>query len=124
MISPCGLATRPRIPAIWRTWVQLPRAPELTIWLMAFSTGKFFCIASSILLVASVQISMSSVRRSMSVMSPRANKVQSQYDRGLVLRADDVGDRDRHPGAGGPAEAGLHQRVQARGDRDLRVTLG
>ena len=31
MISPFGLATRPRIPAIWRICIQLPRAPELTI---------------------------------------------------------------------------------------------
>jgi hypothetical protein len=31
MISPFGLATRPRIPAICRICIQLPRAPEETI---------------------------------------------------------------------------------------------
>ena len=31
MISPFGLATRPRIPAIWRICMMFPRAPELAI---------------------------------------------------------------------------------------------
>ncbi len=31
MMSPLGLATSPRIPAICRTWVMFPRAPEVAI---------------------------------------------------------------------------------------------
>ena len=60
MISPLGLATRPRMPAIWRTCIQLPRAPELTIMETGLVFGKASCIASATSLVASVQISMSS----------------------------------------------------------------
>ena len=31
MISPLGLATRPRMPAIWRICIMFPRAPEVTM---------------------------------------------------------------------------------------------
>ncbi len=31
MMSPEGFAMRPRIPASWRIWLLLPRAPELAI---------------------------------------------------------------------------------------------
>ena len=31
MISPLGLATRPRMPAIWRICMMFPRAPEYAI---------------------------------------------------------------------------------------------
>ncbi len=60
MISPFGLATRPRIPAIWRTCMKLPRAPESTIMWTGLVGGKFSCIARATSSVARVQISMSS----------------------------------------------------------------
>jgi len=60
MISPFGLATSPRIPAIWRTCIQLPRAPESTIWKTGLVAGKLARIASAISAVAWSQISMSS----------------------------------------------------------------
>ena len=31
MIEPSGLAIRPRMPASWRIWAALPRAPESAI---------------------------------------------------------------------------------------------
>ena len=64
MISPFGFDTRPRIPAMLRTCSQLPRAPDDTMRLMLLSFGKFSCIAAATSSVASVQISMSSWRRS------------------------------------------------------------
>ncbi len=72
MISPFGLATRPRMPAIWRTCIQLPRAPELTIMNNPLVRGKCSRMAWSTEFVAWVQISMSSWRRSSSVMRPLA----------------------------------------------------
>ena len=73
MMSPRGLDTRPRMPAIWLTWVMLPRAPERTIMSMGlnFSLLRTSSIDSLTRPVASVQISMSSWRRSSSVMTPR-----------------------------------------------------
>ena len=72
MISPFGLATRPRMPAICRTCIMFPRAPEFTIMKTGFVVGKFSSIASATSLVAWVQISMSSWRRSSSVIRPRS----------------------------------------------------
>ena len=74
MISPRGFATRPRMPAIWRTCMTFPRAPEPTIISMGlncFATSST-CMASVTWLVASVQISISFWRRSSSVMMPRS----------------------------------------------------
>ena len=76
-MSPRGLATRPRIPAIWRTCIMFPRAPEPTI----MSIGLNCCwrnetsMASRTSSVAAVQISTSFWRRSPSVMMPRRNWV-------------------------------------------------
>jgi hypothetical protein len=60
MISPFGLATSPRMAAICRSWVMLPRAPELAITKNGLVVEKFSSIASATLEVASVQISISS----------------------------------------------------------------
>ncbi len=60
MISPLGLFTRPRIPAMFRICSQLPRAPEDTMRLMVLSSGKCAFIAACTSSVASVQILMSS----------------------------------------------------------------
>ena len=70
MISPFGLFTRPRMPAMLRTCSQLPRAPEVTMRLIVLSTGKFARMASATSSVALVQIWMSSWRRSASVVRP------------------------------------------------------
>src|SRR3546814_17490920 len=37
IMSPRGLATRPRMPAIWRTCIMFPRAPEPTIMSMGLN---------------------------------------------------------------------------------------
>jgi hypothetical protein len=55
-----GVGDQPRMPAIWRTCIQLPRAPEWTIMNTGLVRGKFSCMASATSLVARVQISMSS----------------------------------------------------------------
>ena len=60
MMSPFGFDTRPRIPAICRSCIQLPRAPEDTIRKMVFVGGMFASISFATSLVAWVQISMSS----------------------------------------------------------------
>ena len=72
MMSPFGLATRPRIPAIWRTCMMFPRAPEPTIMSteLNFSVFMLASMASLTRSVASVQISISSWRRSSSVTTP------------------------------------------------------
>ena len=46
MISPFGLAIRPRMPASWRICLNEPRAPELAIMKMGFSSSRFSSIAS------------------------------------------------------------------------------
>jgi hypothetical protein len=66
------------MPASWRICIQLPRAPEVTMMLMAFSEANDARMASSTALVASVQMSMSSSRRSPSEMTPRA-KLRSTF---------------------------------------------
>ena len=48
------------MPAICRTCIMLPRAPELTITQMALFSGKFFSISLATSLVALVQTSTSS----------------------------------------------------------------
>ena len=73
MISPFGLFTRPRMPAMLRTCSQLPRAPDVTMRLMVLSVGKFSRIATATSSVAFVQIWMSSWRRSRSVVRPFSN---------------------------------------------------
>jgi hypothetical protein len=70
MISPFGLATRPRMPAICRTCIMFPRAPEWTIIQIGLVAGKWSSISLATSLVACVQISMSSWRRSSSVIRP------------------------------------------------------
>ena len=75
IMSPRGLATRPRMPAIWRTCIMFPRAPEPTIMSMGLNCSvlEAACsIASRTWSVASVQISTSFWRRSPSVMMPAA----------------------------------------------------
>ncbi len=72
MISPFGLATRPRIAASWRICVNEPRAPELAIMKIGFSSRRFFSIAAATASVASVQIVVMISWRSSSVMRPRS----------------------------------------------------
>ena len=73
MMSPFGLFTRPRIPAMLRTCSQLPRAPDVTMRLMVLSIGKFARISAATSFVASVQILISSARRSASEIRPLSN---------------------------------------------------
>ena len=41
MISPFGFAIRPRMPASWRICLNEPRAPELAIMKIGFSSSRF-----------------------------------------------------------------------------------
>ncbi len=63
------------MPAIWRTCIMFPRAPEPTIMSMGLkcSSWRPFSIADRTSSVALVQISTSFCRRSPSVMMPRRN---------------------------------------------------
>ena len=72
MVSPLGLDTRPRMPAICRTCIGLPRAPELTIIQTGLVSGKAASMSCATSAVAWVQISISSWRRSSSVIRPRS----------------------------------------------------
>ena len=79
IMSPRGLATRPRMPAIWRTCIMFPRAPEPTIMSsgLNWSAWMAFSMARRTSSVALVQISTSFWRRSPSVMMPRRNWVST-----------------------------------------------
>ncbi len=67
------------MPAIWRTCIMFPRAPEPTIISMGLNCSalKAFSIASRTRSVASVQMRTSCTRRSPSVMMPRRNCVST-----------------------------------------------
>ena len=75
IMSPRGLATTPRIPAIWRICIMFPRAPESTIMLTGLrsSSRSAATIESCTSCVASSQVSISFWRRSPSEMIPRRN---------------------------------------------------
>ena len=45
MISPFGLAIRPRMPASWRICLNEPRAPELAIMKIGLSSSRLSSIA-------------------------------------------------------------------------------
>ena len=70
MISPFGLAIRPRMPASWRICLNEPRAPELAIMKMGFSWSRFSSIASATSSVASVHLSTTASWRSSWVIRP------------------------------------------------------
>ena len=70
MISPFGLAMRPRMPASWRICLIEPRAPELAIMKIGFSASKCSRIASATSSVASVHFSTTSSWRSSCVIRP------------------------------------------------------
>ena len=72
MISPFGFAMSPRMPASWRICVNEPRAPELAIMKIGFSSSSEFSIASATVSVASVQRFTMISCRSSSVIRPRA----------------------------------------------------
>ena len=63
------------MPAIWRTCIMFPRAPEPTIMSMGLNSSDLspFSMASRTCSVASVQMRTSWLRRSPSVMMPRRN---------------------------------------------------
>ena len=70
MISPFGLAIRPRIPASWRICLKEPRAPELAIMKMGFRWSRLRCIASPTSSVAAVHFSMTASLRSSCEIRP------------------------------------------------------
>ena len=72
MVSFFALDTRPRIPAIWRICMKLPRAPESTIMKIGLVREKLSCMASATSFVAFVQMEISSWFRSSLVTRPRS----------------------------------------------------
>ena len=72
MISPFGFAIRPRMPASWRICLKDPRAPELAIMKIGFSSKSVSSIACATSSVASVQRLTICSWRSSSVMRPRS----------------------------------------------------
>ena len=70
MISPFGLAIRPRMPASWRICLIVPRAPESAIMKIGFRRSKFFSIASATSSVAAVHLSTTASWRSSWVIRP------------------------------------------------------
>ena len=70
MISPFGLAIRPRIPASWRICLNDPRAPELAIMKIGLSVSRFAIIASATSSVAAFHCSTTASWRSSWVISP------------------------------------------------------
>ena len=72
MISPFGLAIKPRMPASWRIWLNDPRAPELAIMKIEFVWWRFSFIASATSSVACVQTATTRSLRSSSVIRPRS----------------------------------------------------
>ena len=70
MISPFGLAIRPRMPASWRICLNEPRAPELAIMKIGFSVSRFSIIASATSSVAAFHCSTTASWRSSWVISP------------------------------------------------------
>ena len=71
MMSPFGFAIRPRMPASWRICFIEPRAPELAIMKIGFSSSRFRSIASATASVASVHLLTTASLRSSSVIRPR-----------------------------------------------------
>ena len=70
MISPFGLAMRPRMPASWRICLKEPRAPELAIMKMGFSSSRCSAIASPTTSVASFHLAVTFSLRSSSEIRP------------------------------------------------------
>ena len=68
MISPFGLAIRPRIPASWRICLNDPRAPELAIMKIGLSSWRLSSIACATSSVALSQRSVTASWRSSAVM--------------------------------------------------------
>ena len=132
MISPFGLAIRPRIPASWRICLNDPRAPELAIMKIGFSLWRFASMASATASVASVQMSMIDSLRSSSVMRPRSyccstRPTRSSYDGEdlrLVGRDHDVVLRDRDAGLRRVLEAERLDRVEHARDQVRPVASG
>ena len=122
------------MPAICRTCIMLPRAPEPTIMSMGlnFWARRSFSMAWRTFSVASVQISTSFWRRSPSVMMPRVEVLLLLLglllvlgeDRLLLRRRLDVVDGDGEPRLGGELEAEVLDGVEAVADVGLRVVVG
>jgi len=70
MISPFGLAIRPRIPASWRICLKEPRAPELAIMKMGFRRSRLSSMAVATSSVAAVHFSTTASWRSSWVIRP------------------------------------------------------
>ena len=68
MISPFGLAIRPRIPASCRICLNDPRAPELAIMKIGFSSSRLSSIALATSSVALSQRAVTDSLRSSAVM--------------------------------------------------------
>ena len=70
MISPFGLAIRPRMPASWRICENDPRAPELAIMKMGFNSSRCSLSAFPTSFVASSHSFVTASWRSSWLISP------------------------------------------------------
>ncbi len=70
MISPFGLAMRPRMPASWRICENEPRAPELAIMKMGLSSSRCSFSAAATSLVARSHSAVTASWRSSWLISP------------------------------------------------------
>ena len=70
MISPFGLAIRPRMPASWRICLNEPRAPELAIMKMGFSVVEVVLHRLADLVGGGVHFSTTASLRSSSEIRP------------------------------------------------------
>ena len=131
MISPFGFAIRPRIPASWRICLNDPRAPELAIMKIGFSSSRLSSIACA---TSSVARSQSTAQLLLAVLLGEQPVVVLALDLRhlllvavedllLVRRRDDVVLRDRDPGLAREVEPELLERVERLRDRRGAVGL-
>ena len=113
MISPFGLAIRPRMPASWRICLNEPRAPELAIMKMGFRTSRLSSIASATSSVAAFHCSTTASWRSSCVIRPMSYWSWISATCVLVLREDlALGRRHEHVVLG-DRDAGLRRVLEA-----------
>ena len=120
MISPFGLAIRPRMPASWRICLNEPRAPELAIMKMGFSSCEVVLHRLADLVGGRVPLLDDRLVALLLGDEPRVVLVEDLADLALVALEDlvlvrrdhHVVLRDRDAGLAGEVEAELLERVE------------
>ena len=132
MISPFGLAIRPRMPASWRICLNDPRAPELAIMKMGLRWSRLSSIASADLVGGRVPLVGDRLVALLLGDQAHVVLVLDLGDLGLVAaprisslfgRDDDVVLGDRDAGLGRVLEPEVLERVEHQRDRRRAVGL-